>query len=413
MLRRPGNAGVTVLLQCRTVSRINALLDRIPRTTVSLTGAESPAFRAVGVAGFHLAVLTVIGGALLRGLPLSTAVVVALACAASFFAWALLRRAITGRETLVLFEHVWLAGAAVVAVLWWLHAPLLPWLDVLAVALAVFLAAGRAGCAVAGCCHGHPSSIGIRYPQEHPVARVAGIRVFPVPLIESAGLIVIAVTGAAALPWAAPGAVLVWALAAYAVLRFGLEALRGDRRPHVLGVPVARLAAGIQLIAAVVIDTVRRGEPFRWQPVAVAVAGLSLAGLIGLAWYQTRRRPVTAERAAQVRETMVAARSQPAALARRPAVLPLPDGITVATTRTPDGVHLSVAGTGIGVEARQRLASAASGGGPVFTGPPAVAHAFEQAPDRPSPAPRPATGPDGSPRFTLPWWVAAPGHRAS
>jgi hypothetical protein len=316
-----------------------------------------------------LAVLTVIGGALLRGLPLSTAIVVALACAVSFFAWALLRRAIAGRETLVLFEHVWFAGAAVVAVLWLLHAPLLPWLDVLAVALAVFLAAGRVGCAVAGCCHGHPSSIGIRYPEEHPVPRVAGIRVFPVPLIESAGLVFIAATGAAALPREAPGAVLVWAMAAYAVLRFGMEALRGDHRPHVIGMPVARLFAGVQLVAALVIDTVRRGEPFRWQPVAVAVAGLFMVGLMGLGWYRARPRPVTAERIAQVRETMVAAQSRsPEALASEPAALSLPDGITVATTGTPDGVHLPAGDADIGREARQRLASAATDGGPVIVG---------------------------------------------
>lgn len=320
------DVGVTALRHSRTVSRINALLDRLPRTTVYLTGAESPAFRAIGVVGFHLAVLTVIGGALLRGLPLSTAVVVALACAASFFAWALLRRAITGRETLVLFEHVWFAGAAVVAVLWLLHAPLLPWLDVLAVALAVFLAAGRVGCAVAGCCHGHPSSIGIRYPGEHPVPRVAGIRVFPVPLIESAGLVVIALTGAAGLPWEAPGAVLVWAMAAYAVLRFGMEALRGDHRPHVIGMPAARLFAAVQLVAALVIDTVRRGEPFRWQPVAVAVAGLLAAGLIGLAWYRVRPHSVTAERVAQVRERVEAAQSRsPEARHETPAVTVNPE----------------------------------------------------------------------------------------
>lgn len=407
----PRDVGVTVPRHSPTVSRINALLDRLPRTTVYLTGAESPVFRAVGVAGFHLAVLTMIGGALLRGLPLSTAVIIGLTCAASFFVWALLRRAITGHETLVLFEHVWLAGTTVAAVLWLLHAPLLPWLDVVAVALAVFLAAGRVGCAVAGCCHGHPSRIGIRYPEDHPVPRVAGTRVFPVPLIESSGLIVIALAGAAALPWEAPGGVLVWAMAAYAVLRFGMEALRGDHRPHVIGVPVARLAAGVQLVAALVVDTVRHGQPFRWQPVAVAVAGLFTASLMGHAWYRARPRPVTAERVAQVRARTVAAQSQSAGeLAREPAVVSFSGGITVATTGTPDGVHLSVGGAGIGLEARQRLASAATGGGPVVVGPHAVAHAFMQAADRPWPAPRPGVGPDGSSRFTLPWWVDVPGH---
>ena len=398
---RGRDVGVTVLRHPGSVVRINPLLDRLPHTAVYLTGATSPAFRAVGVVGFHLAVLTVLGGALLRGLPVSVAVVVALTSAASFFAWALLRRAVTGRERLVLFEHVWFAGAAVAAALWLLRAPILPWLDVLVVALAVFLAAGRFGCAVAGCCHGHPSNVGIRYPEDHPVSRVAGIRVFPVPLIESAGLVAIAVSGIAALPWAAPGAVLVWALAAYAVLRFGMEALRGDPRPHVVGLPVARLAAGIQLLGALAIDTVRGPRPWTWQPAVVAAIGLCAAGLIGLAWYRTRSRPVTAEHVARVRDRVVLARLQATRPATPPAVSSLPGQITVATTVTSDGVHLSVGGPA-DVEARKRLALAATDGGPMVVGPRAVVHALADA----HPAPWRSPG-----RFTLPPWVAVD-HRA-
>jgi hypothetical protein len=43
------SVGVTVVQHSRTASRINALLDRLSRTAVCLTGAEPPAFRAVGV----------------------------------------------------------------------------------------------------------------------------------------------------------------------------------------------------------------------------------------------------------------------------------------------------------------------------------------------------------------------------
>jgi hypothetical protein len=378
--------------------RINEWLDRLPRSTVYLTGAEAPAFRAAGVFGFHIALVTLFGGALLRTLPLTVAIVIALTAVASFFGWALVRRALTHREVLVLFEHVWFAGVAVAGVLVLFDVPLLTWLDVLAVALCVFLAAGRVGCAIAGCCHGHPASLGIRYPDGHPVTRVAGLRLFPVPLIESAGLLVLAVTGLAALPLVAPGAVLVWVLAAYAVLRFGTEGLRGDHRPHALGIPIARLAASIQLLAALVIDAARHPEPGAPRIAAAALVGLVAAGMTGLFWYGRRPRPVTVDRVAQVRTLVAQTRNCTAPDGAQPIVHVLPDGITVATTATPEGVHLSVGGQRVGVAARQRLARAATGGEePTIVGPQDVIHVFHRWDSQP------ASQREDRARFLPPW----------
>lgn len=365
------------------MSRINEWLDRLPRATVHLTGAESPAFRAVGVCGFHLALVTMIGGALLRGLPMTVAVVIALTAAASFFVWGMVRRLLARREALVLFEHVWIAGAAVAGVLMLLSTPLLIWFDVLAVALAVFLAAGRLGCGIAGCCHGHPAGIGIRYPEDHPVSRIAGLRLFPVPLVECAGLLIIALTGLVALPFAAAGTVLVWAMAAYAVLRFGMESLRGDRRPHVIGIPVARLSAAVQLVAALVIDSVRRPGALTSTAATAAAIGLVASGLIGLGWYHRRARPVTADSAAQVRSLLVAGATtdDQDGAGDQPVVTSLPGGITVATSATPDGVHLSVGGAGTGLALRRRLVDAAMAGeGPVVVGADDVVHVFARVP---------------------------------
>ena len=47
---------------------MNRLLDLLPRATVHLGGREVPAFRSLGVLGFHLAVLT----ALVAGTPART-----------------------------------------------------------------------------------------------------------------------------------------------------------------------------------------------------------------------------------------------------------------------------------------------------------------------------------------------------
>ena len=66
------------------------------------------------------------------------------------------------------------------------------------------------------------------------------MRLFPVPLVEAAGLGLIGLSGFIALPFAAPGRVFMWVLLAYAILRFGVEGLRGDARPHFLGLSKAR-----------------------------------------------------------------------------------------------------------------------------------------------------------------------------
>jgi hypothetical protein len=198
-------------------------------------------------------------------------------------------------------------------------------------------------------------------------------------------------------------------MAAYAVLRFGMESLRGDRRPHVIGIPVARLSAAVQLVAALVIDSIRRpGAPASAAAIAAGI-GLVASGLIGLGWYHRRGRPVTADSAAHIRN-LVAARARTVAGggtvaggatpddSDRPVVTSLPGGITVATSATPDGVHLSVGGTGAGLAERRRLVDAAvTGCGPPVIGADDVVHVL---------APVPPTGPrTAGPR--LPPWVYA------
>src|SRR3954452_18859783 len=95
---------------------LNTLLDRLPRTRTGRLGREAPTFRTCGVAGFYGALVALLAAGLIRELSLLSLAVVALVCAASFFGWALLRRKLTGRETLVLLEHVWIAlGCSTIA----------------------------------------------------------------------------------------------------------------------------------------------------------------------------------------------------------------------------------------------------------------------------------------------------------
>lgn len=269
---------------------LNRWLDGLPVTRVGIGAREAPTYRTCGIAGYYLAVILTMGAGLVGRRSLLALAGVSAVCALSFFAWALARRAVTGREEIVLLEHVWFAEACSAVFLTVIHVPVLAHLDAVAVGLCGFLAAGRVGCLLAGCCHGRPSSIGIVY---HACVspHLSGVRLFPVPAIEALGLAAIGLTGLVALPFARPGEVMAWFLIAYAVLRFGLEGLRGDARPHLLGLSQARWMAIAEAGVAIAIVEGRRGT-LDLSPRTILPAALLLALLVAAAtrWLLSRER---------------------------------------------------------------------------------------------------------------------------
>ncbi|HEX8693772.1 MAG TPA: prolipoprotein diacylglyceryl transferase family protein [Longimicrobium sp.] len=370
---------------------LNRFLDSLPRTRVGSLSCEAPAFRTCGVAGFHVAVATALGGALLAGRSLPVAALVCLVCALSFFAYTYLRRWATGREALVLLEHVWFAEVSVAAVLAALGVPVLAYLDVVGPALAFFLAGGRTGCLLVGCCHGRPSSLGIVYGEE--AARdgfprhLVGVRLFPVQALEAAGLVLIGATGLAALPFAAEGHVFAWFLAGYAVLRFGTEALRGDRRPHLLGMSVPRWMAIGELGAALWIAR-DPADPAARDLGLLAVLLLALAGAL-LARRAFDRRPalLSPAHAAELRRAVgdAAASASPTSPAADgngagPERRVTSAGVSAAVSPAGPGwlhVSLSLAAGPRDLEALCRLAAAALPGvdaGQARAGPGGVLH---------------------------------------
>jgi prolipoprotein diacylglyceryltransferase len=238
----------------KSMEQLNSALDALPRTRLNFYGREAPAFRACGVTGFYVALIVLFGGGLLGGRSLLVLAALALVSGLSFFVYTYLRMWIMGREELVLLEHVWFALACNAGALLWMREPLLPNLDVVSIALCPFLAAGRVGCTLVGCCHGQPSSFGITYNEDCErdgfSRHLVGVRLFPVPAVEAAGLLAIGVVGLSALPFAQPGKVFAWYLLAYAVMRFGLEGMRGDHRPHFQGFSQARWMAIIEVALA-------------------------------------------------------------------------------------------------------------------------------------------------------------------
>lgn len=264
----PADAGATPE---SGVESLNAWFDRVPRMSVTVGHRTIPAFRSTGIMGYQVAFVAALLTAIRTDVPLVVAVGLSATAALSFFGWAILRRAVTGVEYLVLLEHVWVAIGLVAGYLWLADAPMLGGLDVLTVGLAPFLAFGRIGCFTVGCCHGTAARTGIRYGSDHDHLPpwLIGRRLRPVPLLEAAGLFGIFAVSLA-LVGTRPGAATVWFLAAYGVLRFGTEALRGDDRPHLGPVSVARLMSIVQLGAAV----------WLWDSVVTDRGGLDIGAMI-------------------------------------------------------------------------------------------------------------------------------------
>ncbi len=260
------------------IDRVNRLLDALPRTRFGSLAREALAFRSCGIAGFYVAVVVTLSTGAARGRSLAVLAALAAICGASFFAYALTRKRITGTEDLVLSEHVWVALACAAGALFAFGEPPLGYLDAVVSGLAFLLAAGRIGCFLAGCCHGHPASVGVRYGADHArdgfPAHWLGVRLFPVQLVEAAALAAMGVGAVLFALLGRDGAALSFFLVAYAVARFGLEGLRGDERPHLLGISQSRWMAVAEVGAVIALAERARAHP----------RALTVLGLLAAAW---------------------------------------------------------------------------------------------------------------------------------
>jgi hypothetical protein len=260
--------------------RIDRLFDRLVRPEVRLGRRVWPAYRVAVYTGVLLGVLT--AGALAVRLGLSLLVTAATALCGVLLAvgFGLATKIVTGHERYTVYHYQLLVLAGAAGFLALLGRPVLPYLDLLALALAITQGCGRAGCLMAGCCHGRPHAWGVRYGRRHAAAGfprwLVGVRLLPVQALESLALFAIGGVGIALALAAAPGGALVWYLVSYALCRFGLERLRGDaHRPELLGLSEAQWIALLSL-AAVTAAEVAGLLPLRpWHLAAFALATLA------------------------------------------------------------------------------------------------------------------------------------------
>ena len=286
--------------------RLNMWFDRIPHVWFDVGGRRVPAFRSLGIIGFHVALLVAILSSLRTGMGLATVLGLSAVAGLSFFGWGLLRRGVTGHESLVLMEYVWVAYGAVALFAWASGAPAVAVFDVFSVSVPWFLAFGRFGCTTVGCCHGTPAPIGLRYSAAHLLPdRLTVRRLFPVQPLEAIALVVIGV-GGLALVAGPPGRATVWFLVSYSVVRFGCERLRGDHRSHIGRMSVPQIMCIMQVGAAVVASEawLVDGPPGRAAVIGASVLGATLIAGVGLLFSRRRNPLVGAEHRDEVWDTI-------------------------------------------------------------------------------------------------------------
>ena len=176
-----------------------------------------------------------LGSALTARAQLSWSIMTCVAAAAvlTFFVLAMGTKVITGTERLVYHHHELAVIAVATVVLKLANRPALPYLDVTILGVGAFLAWGRIGCLMAGCCHGKPYGWGICYGSSYAgtgfTPYYVGVRLFPLQALEAVFVF----------STVAAGGILVWAgrpagtaLACYIVIynlgRFLFEFWRGD-----------------------------------------------------------------------------------------------------------------------------------------------------------------------------------------
>ncbi len=266
--------------------RLNGTLDRLARFHLLVRGRELPSFYACGLAGFALGLLLVLGMAGHQSLSASVMAAVALLAAGTFLGLALLTAVLTGEERLV-YYHSEIAVLVVVGIgLRIARQPVLPYLDLMVLGTGLFLACGRLGCLMAGCCHGQPHSWGICYREEHAKdgfpRHLLGVRLFPLQAVEALWVLsAVLVEVGIMLSGRPAGTALSWYACAYAVGRFGLEFLRGDAdRPYFAGLSEAQWTSLLLAIGMVMAGKLGWVPQYPWQVGAAALLGIATLGVI-------------------------------------------------------------------------------------------------------------------------------------
>lgn len=256
---------------------------------VRALGCSWSSFQVCGVTGLALGTALALTLAAYAGLSRAVVVLLLASGVVTFLVLAMVTKIAIGREALIYYHHEIAVMSVAAGLLAALGLPVLPYLDVTALGLGVFLACGRCGCLMVGCCHGRPCRWGIRYGAEHAAEGFpgcyVGVRLFPVQAVEAiVVMLLVAAAASAVIARHPPGTA--WALyvAGYAAVRVWLEELRGDvTRPYALRLSEAQWTSLI-VGAGIVLGGWRGRVPWSaWHAAALVFIAASMA------WIAARR----------------------------------------------------------------------------------------------------------------------------
>ena len=208
-------------------------VDLLVRPSVRLASRQISSFHLLGATGFASGIG--LAAALAGPVGLDPVVVLTMGglAIATFLGLAMWTKITTGDESLTFYHHAIAVTAVLVGYLVVTARPLVAYLDLAMIGFGAFLFWGRLGCLAVGCCHGRPGPWGIEYTAPHRDEGLpwylVGVPLVPVQAFEALwSLVVVLGGGLVLLALGSPGDVLGWAIATYAVGRFGLEFFRGD-----------------------------------------------------------------------------------------------------------------------------------------------------------------------------------------
>src|SRR2546430_14420306 len=261
---------------------LNSRLDRLVRPDISILRRTWPSFQVCGYTGLALAILLAMTLVIYQHLSPLIMLGIILAAVLTFFAQAIITKIILGEEDLVYYRHEIAVMAVATLLLWLLRQPILPYLDATLLGVGIFLACGRIGCLMVGCCHGRPHSWGVCYRQEHAAAGFeqcyVGVRLFPSQALESLWVSGIVLVGSfLVLSNHQPGTALAWYIITYDIGRFSFEFMRGDAdRPYLWGFSEAQWVS-IMLMCVLVLAELSGILPFHsWHLVATVCVAVTM-----------------------------------------------------------------------------------------------------------------------------------------
>jgi Prolipoprotein diacylglyceryl transferase len=260
-------------------------LDRLVGMQMTIAGRRWASFRVCGGVGWIAGTLLALFLVAHQDLPLWVIGVLAVGSVVTFLGLVMAVKVVTGEENIVYYHHEIALVVVSTLILWRLGMPLLPYLDAVVMGLGLFLACGRIGCLLVGCCHGRPCSWGVAYGPTHVAAGLSpnfvGVRVFPIQFAEAAFVTVTVGVGTfLVLGGAPPGSALAFYSIAYGVARFCFEFFRGDTvRPYWRGGSEAQWTSLV--IAAVMLGLSTFGPLPLGSWLLAATMGMGVALLVG------------------------------------------------------------------------------------------------------------------------------------